>query len=155
VRVAIDDLRFQREKAKPGEPFHSIHDLSVATPTIIASNIPLRELARILDAAERSLGFPASPAVGRAAAPNASTVPRDASVKTTDAQPPPLQPPPPLPSPPSNVPSGWTNVPSAVTKGGTEPPPPTNRPVGDEDFAFDDDDDNSGRPKKSVAAAKR
>ena len=165
VRVAIDDLRFQREKAKPGEPFHSIHDLSVATPTIIASNIPLRELARILDAAERSLGFPASPSVGRA--PNTSTVPRDATrdssvVKATEAQPPP---PPPLPSnapnanassaPNANTSSGWTNVPNPLGKGGTEPPPPTNRPAGEEDFAFDDDDDTTGRAKKTAGAAKR
>ncbi|MDB4997280.1 MAG: uncharacterized protein JWM74_4712 [Myxococcaceae bacterium] len=158
VRVAIDDLRFQREKAKPGEPFHSLHDLSVATPTIIASNIPLRELARILDAAERSLGFPASPSVGRA--PNTSTVPRDAArdssvMKTTDAQPPP---PPPLPSnaPNANTSSGWTNVPNPLGKGGTEPPPPvTNRPAGEEDFAFDDDDDTTGKAKKSASAAKR
>lgn len=59
VRVAIDDLRFQRERAKPGEPFHSIHDLSVATPTIIAANIPLRELVRVVELAEKTLGIPA------------------------------------------------------------------------------------------------
>ncbi|MEO8801073.1 MAG: hypothetical protein ABI551_24490 [Polyangiaceae bacterium] len=59
VRVAIDDLRFQRERAKPGEPFHSIHDLSVATPTIIAANIPLRELVRVVEVAEKTLGIPA------------------------------------------------------------------------------------------------
>jgi hypothetical protein len=57
VRVAIDDLRFQRERAKPGEPFHAIHDLSVATPTIIATNIPLRELLRVIDVAEKAMGL--------------------------------------------------------------------------------------------------
>jgi hypothetical protein len=57
VRVAIDDLRFQRERAKPGEPFHAIHDLSVATPTIIAANIPLRELLRVIDVAEKAMGL--------------------------------------------------------------------------------------------------
>jgi hypothetical protein len=60
IRVAIDDLRFQRERAKPGEPFHAIHDLSVATPTIIAANIPLRELLRVLDVAEQAMGLPSS-----------------------------------------------------------------------------------------------
>lgn len=60
IRVAIDDLRFQREQAKPGEPFHAIHDLSVATPTIIAANIPLRELLRVLDVAEKAMGLPSS-----------------------------------------------------------------------------------------------
>jgi hypothetical protein len=57
VRVAIDDLRFQRELAKPGEPFYAIHDLSVATPTIIAANIPLRVLLRVLDVAEKEMGL--------------------------------------------------------------------------------------------------
>ncbi|MGH7328794.1 MAG: hypothetical protein ACREJX_10650 [Polyangiaceae bacterium] len=59
IRVAIDDLRFQRERAKPGEPFHAIHDLSVATPTIIATNIPLRELVRVIDVAEKAMALPA------------------------------------------------------------------------------------------------
>lgn len=59
IRVAIDDLRFQRERAKPGEPFHAIHDLSVATPTIIATNIPLRELVRVMDVAEKAMALPA------------------------------------------------------------------------------------------------
>ncbi|HEX7663433.1 MAG TPA: hypothetical protein VF407_02940, partial [Polyangiaceae bacterium] len=59
VRVAIDDLRFQRERAKPGEPFHAIHDLSVATPTIIAANIPLRELVRVVEVAEKQMNMPA------------------------------------------------------------------------------------------------
>src|SRR5688572_30538436 len=36
VRVAIDEARFQREREKPGEPYHAIHDLGLATPTIIA-----------------------------------------------------------------------------------------------------------------------
>jgi hypothetical protein len=60
IRVAIDDLRFEHERAKPGEPFHAIHDLSVATPTIIAANIPLRELLCVLDAAEAAMGLPPS-----------------------------------------------------------------------------------------------
>lgn len=62
VRIAIDEQRFQREKAKPGEPFHVADDLNVATPAIIVANIPLRELARLLDHAERSMGFPVIPA---------------------------------------------------------------------------------------------
>ena len=69
VRVAIDDLRFQRERAKPGEPFHAIHDLSVATPTIIAANIPLRELLRVLDVAEKAMGLPSSRGLSGTAPP--------------------------------------------------------------------------------------
>src|SRR6185369_17029292 len=60
VRVAIDDLRFEHEKSKPGEAFHAVHDLSVATPTIIASNIPLRDLLCVFDVAERAMGLPAT-----------------------------------------------------------------------------------------------
>ena len=69
IRVAIDDLRFQREQAKPGEPFHAIHDLSVATPAIIAANIPLRELLRVLDVAEKAMGLPSSRGLPAAVAP--------------------------------------------------------------------------------------
>lgn len=61
VRVAIDELRHQREKSKPGEVFHAIHDLSVATPAIISANVPLRELTRVVDVAERMMGYPATP----------------------------------------------------------------------------------------------
>jgi hypothetical protein len=60
IRVAIDDLRFEHERANPGEPFHAIHDLSVATPTIIAANIPLRDLLCVLDVAEKAMGLPPS-----------------------------------------------------------------------------------------------
>lgn len=69
IRVAIDDLRFQRERAKPGEPFHAIHDLSVATPTIIATNIPLRELVRVVDVAEKAMAVPAKGAQQASSAP--------------------------------------------------------------------------------------
>ena len=70
IRVAIDDLRFQREQAKPGEPFHAIHDLSVATPAIIAANIPLRELLHcVLGVAEKAMGLPSSQSLPAAAPP--------------------------------------------------------------------------------------
>ena len=69
IRVAIDDLRLEHERAKPGEPFHAIHDLSVATPTIIAANIPLRELLCVLDVAERAMGLPPSREMPAMAAP--------------------------------------------------------------------------------------
>ena len=58
VRVAIDEMRFEHEQAKPGEPIHLVHDLSVATPTIIADNIPLRDLLCVFDVAERAMGLP-------------------------------------------------------------------------------------------------
>jgi hypothetical protein len=156
VRVAIDDLRFQREKAKPGEPFHAAQDLTVATPAILASNIPLRELARILDATERALGLSASAQAGRSVSP--APVARESSfTKTSDAN----------PAPPANPPpAGWTAAPShPPAKALTEPPlsaptavtAPTGRPpVVEEAFAFDDEDDTTGKAKKrDVAATKR
>ena len=67
VRVAIDELRFEHERMKPGEPFHAVHDLSVATPTIIAANIPLRDLICVFDVAEKALGLAASHGASTAA----------------------------------------------------------------------------------------
>ena len=57
VRVAIDEARFQREREKPGEPYHAIHDLGLATPTIIAANISLRDLLFVFDVAEKAMGL--------------------------------------------------------------------------------------------------
>jgi hypothetical protein len=70
VRVAIDEARFQREREKPGEPYHAIHDLGLATPTIIAANISLRDLLCVFDVAEKAMGLPAS----RGAAPASRVV---------------------------------------------------------------------------------
>ena len=166
VRVAIDDLRFQREKAKPGDPFHAIHDLSVATPGIITANIPLRELGRVLDAAEKALGFGSAGARGSVASGGAPAV----SVPAPPAVPSGTS----MGARPANV-SGGPGAPGApppppgvpVTSGGPPPPPPasgaagappagaaqpnapaaegptTKRPGAEEDFAFDDDPDDT------------
>ena len=96
IRVAIDDLRFQRERAKPGEPFHAIHDLSVATPTIIATNIPLRELVRVVDVAEKAMALPAKGAQQATSGPKEGSkgdVPKSAAQPPPPAQP--AVPPPP------------------------------------------------------------
>lgn len=93
IRVGIDDLRLQREQAKPGDPFHAIHDLSVATPAMIAANIPLRELLCVLDVAEKAMGLPSArglpataplPKVEEAAKPE----PQKGEVKVQPAVPP-------------------------------------------------------------------
>jgi len=60
IRVAIDELRLDLERQNAGEPFHATHDLSVATPAIIAASIPLQDLLSVFDAAERAMGLPAS-----------------------------------------------------------------------------------------------
>lgn len=98
VRVAIDDLRFQRERSKPGEPFHAIHDLSVATPTIIATNIPLRELVRVIEVAEKAMSLPA-----KGASPTASASKDEP--KPEPAAPPPAAAAPAVPPPPDKAPA--------------------------------------------------
>jgi len=75
IRLAIDELRFQREQEKPAEPFHAVDDLSVATPTIIAANIPLRDLLCVLDAAEKAMGLPSSRASVAAPPPKVEEAP--------------------------------------------------------------------------------
>jgi hypothetical protein len=57
VRVAIDDARLSLERDRPGAPFHAQDDLAIAVPDIIAASVPLRDLAGVLDAAERAMGF--------------------------------------------------------------------------------------------------
>ncbi len=57
VRAAIDDARIKQERARPREPFQARHDLQIATPDIIAANVPLVELLPVFIAAERAMGF--------------------------------------------------------------------------------------------------
>lgn len=125
VRIAIDEQRFQREKAKPGEPFHVVDDLSVATPAIIVANIPLRELARLLDHAERSMGFPVTPARPMTL-PATSLAPASGSMMA--AKPPPVSSVPPAP--------GSSTNPGALDILGA--------PEEKESFAFDDDEPDTG-----------
>jgi len=90
IRVAIDESRFEAERENPGEPFHAAHDLAIATPAIIAANIPLRELLCVLDVAERAMGLPPArdlpAAAARMAAP-AKAEPPKAEVKAPPAMP--------------------------------------------------------------------
>ena len=57
VRVAIDDARLSQERDRPGAPFHAQDDLAIAVPDILAASVPLRDLAGVLTAAERAMGF--------------------------------------------------------------------------------------------------
>ncbi len=57
IRVAIDDARMSQERDRPGVPFHAQDDLAIAVPDILAASIPLRDLAGVLTAAERAMGF--------------------------------------------------------------------------------------------------
>lgn len=55
VRIAIDEARLRREKA--GEPFGAAQELAVATPEVVASCMPLRDLAPVFDVAQKALGW--------------------------------------------------------------------------------------------------
>ncbi len=55
VRVAIDEARLKHEKARPREPFQARHELLIATPEILAANIPLVDLVPVIQMAERGL----------------------------------------------------------------------------------------------------
>jgi hypothetical protein len=61
IRSAIDDARMERERNSPDDPFHAFDDLVIATPVVISTHVPLRVLARVLDVAERAMGFAAAP----------------------------------------------------------------------------------------------
>ncbi len=144
VRIAIDEQRFAREKAKPGEPFHAVDDLAVATPAIIVANIPLRELARLLDHAERSMGFPVTPArpmtlpatsiapAPVVTAPVSIAPPVPAPVAIVSAKPAPVSSVPPAPGSSTNP--GLLDI-----LGGTEAAPEEK-----ESFAFDDEEPDTG-----------
>ena len=55
TRVAIDTARMKLERSRPREPFHARNELAIATPEIIAQNLPLWELAPIIAAADSAL----------------------------------------------------------------------------------------------------
>lgn len=57
IRVAVDEARLRAERARPREPFHSRHELSIATPERIVQAIPLTELMFVIAHAERAMGF--------------------------------------------------------------------------------------------------
>ncbi len=55
IRTAIDESRLKQEKARPREPAHARHELTIATPELIAQSIPLADLMPVIHAAERML----------------------------------------------------------------------------------------------------
>lgn len=95
VRIAIDEMRLLHEKTAPREPVHARHELELATPWVIASHVPLRELQRIFVTAEKALGFEeAVPEVARRApsiAPAAALTPASIRTLTTGEPAPPRE----------------------------------------------------------------
>src|SRR5262249_51847700 len=57
IRVAIDEARFEKERQRPGEPFHAESDLSIAVAGTIAASIHLKDLLPVFLAAQRQMGF--------------------------------------------------------------------------------------------------
>lgn len=57
VRAAIDQARLKLERTRPREPFHARNELAIATPEVIAQNIPLGELLPVIAAADAALAF--------------------------------------------------------------------------------------------------
>ena len=57
LRVEIDQARIKHERSRPREPFSARHELMIATPERIAENIPLSDLALIIERAETAMGF--------------------------------------------------------------------------------------------------
>jgi hypothetical protein len=150
IRVAIDNARLQQERDRPGVPFHADRDLAIAAPEIIASNVPLRDLIPVLQAAQKSMRFdppktsgrdaaqapalaPASgrdaaqaPASGKlenakTAAPEPAARPHD--VVSASSPPPPLAPASPASTPPPTVPQ-LVLEPMSFNKPLSAPPPP-------------------------------
>ncbi len=69
IRVAVDEARLRHEKARPRDPFHARHELSICVPEQIAEHIPLAEIAPVFFAAEKSMGLlPIEEDLGRHAA---------------------------------------------------------------------------------------
>lgn len=62
IRIAVDEARLQREKS--GEPFGTAHELTIATPEVIAASVPLRELTCLLDLAQAAMGCDGGGAIG-------------------------------------------------------------------------------------------
>ncbi len=58
VRIAIDVARLKLERGRPREPFHTGSELAIATPEILATNIPLIDLVPVFAAADAALGQP-------------------------------------------------------------------------------------------------
>ena len=130
VRVAIDEARFQREREKPGEPYHAIHDLGLATPTIIAANISLRDLLCVLDVAEKAMGLPASrgataPAARVAESSAAATPPKAADLSMAASSPKVMEPPSTV-TPPKVAETARAEPPKVDVKAppAASPPPP-------------------------------
>jgi hypothetical protein len=57
VRAAVDEARLHKELVEPGAPFTARDELAIATPAVLASNLPLRALRPVFVAAARVLGF--------------------------------------------------------------------------------------------------
>jgi hypothetical protein len=140
IRVAVDEARFQKERERPGEPFHAESDLSIAVSATIAASIPLRDLQPIFTTAERQMGLSRAPL--RAEAPKGEPAPRKtpevspapkaadpaptaAPARTSVAPPPRSVAPPPVSAAPAPAPARTSVAPPPRS---VAPPPPASVP---------------------------
>lgn len=117
VRVAIDEARLSQERDRPGVPFHAQDDLVIAVPDIIAASVPLRDLAGVLDTAERAMGFDRE-----APRPKGPPDIKPSADKAPEARP--REP----ASPPSPSPQGQSS-PQATAAAGASPSSPGGPPI--------------------------
>ncbi|MBU1348691.1 hypothetical protein KJ781_01325 [Patescibacteria group bacterium] len=111
IRVEIDAALLAQEASKKSAPFHAKDILGIATPKIIADNIPLKDLIGIFDAAEKVMGFEKKKPETSAVEPDDKAVtvappPKEQPGAASDAEPISIQPesvpkPPPLPDIPT------------------------------------------------------
>jgi len=145
VRAAMDDARLEREKKGARDPWHAKDDLAIAGPDVMAQNIPIREFARVLDVAERAMGFEGpAPEVGVAPAGEAAgppTVNPGAAPNGQRTSAPPRPPPPPLRSPMHSAPGSAAPPPvgSSASDATPTPPPPIVSSLTHDDVLFEVD----------------
>jgi hypothetical protein len=81
TRAAVDEARLRLERARPREPYHARHELTIVTPEIIAANIPLAELVPVFAAAEQAMGLSASRSTSMQPSPSCA---EDATPSSTE-----------------------------------------------------------------------
>lgn len=80
LRVEIDQARIKHERTRPREPFTARHELAIATPEKIAENIPLSDLALIIERAEAAMGFEEAEAPSVSDGPTSMEAPRPSQI---------------------------------------------------------------------------
>jgi hypothetical protein len=150
IRVAIDDARFDKERHRPAEPFHTESDLSIAVAATIAASIPLRDLLPVFTAAQKKMGLGQAPSahpqrvtMGDTPIPPVATQAKAAAVKAST--------PPPAPAPAPSAPAPASIAPPAA-RASSPAPAPSRPPPAVSAYAPPPSSGSAGAPKKSEAS---